>query len=141
MMGLVAKFVPRQTEGGDAKIRRGLAQNPPAAIAGTKSLIYQPLVTPTRQATRRRGTKDHRLMQTEEFHAAVKKFTSKGSRGRHPLPTRPLRKQGPITTSSILEKASANLPSPRDNAVWSLLSQGTTDRFHSDRYFRPRRAT
>ena len=55
-----------------------LAQNPPAAIGGTKSLVYQAALTPAREQL---DAEEHHIieaMQTPEFRAAVKKFTSKG---------------------------------------------------------------
>ena len=55
-----------------------LAQNPPAAIAGTKSLVYQAATTPTRQQLDAEELKIIQSMLTQEFAAAVKKFTSKG---------------------------------------------------------------
>ena len=54
-----------------------LAKNPPAAIAGTKSLVYQAVTTPTRQQL---DAEEHKIitsMHTEDFRVAVKKFTSK----------------------------------------------------------------
>src|SRR6476660_7942252 len=48
--GLVAKVVPpAELKAETRKFAERLAQNPPAAIAGTKSLVYQAAVTPTRQ--------------------------------------------------------------------------------------------
>jgi len=55
-----------------------LAQNPPAAIACTKALVYQAAVTPTKQQLDAEEAKIIEAMQTEDFRAAVKKFTSKG---------------------------------------------------------------
>jgi enoyl-CoA hydratase/carnithine racemase len=55
-----------------------LAQNPAAAIAGTKSLVYQAAVTPTKQQLDAEEHKIIACMHTEEFRAAVKRFTSKG---------------------------------------------------------------
>ncbi|HEY6720424.1 MAG TPA: hypothetical protein VI363_02200, partial [Burkholderiales bacterium] len=60
------------------KFAERLAQNPPAAIAGTKSLIYQAAVTPTRQQLDAEAENIIGAMLTEEFRVAVKKFTSKG---------------------------------------------------------------
>ena len=48
--GLVARVVPAaELKAATRKFAERLAQNPPAAIAGTKSLVYQAAVTPTRQ--------------------------------------------------------------------------------------------
>jgi enoyl-CoA hydratase/carnithine racemase len=48
--GLVARVVPAaELKAETRKFAERLAQNPPAAIAGTKSLVYQAAVTPTRQ--------------------------------------------------------------------------------------------
>jgi enoyl-CoA hydratase/carnithine racemase len=55
-----------------------LAQNPSAAISGTKSLVYQAAVTPTKQQLDAEAEKIIEAMNTDEFRTAVKKFTSKG---------------------------------------------------------------
>ena len=55
-----------------------LAQDPPAAIGGTKSLVYQAALTPTKQQLDAETANIIRCMQTDEFRVAVKKFTSKG---------------------------------------------------------------
>ena len=60
------------------KFAERLAQNPPAAIAGTKALVYQAAVTPAKQQLDAEETKIIDAMHTDEFRAAVKKFTSKG---------------------------------------------------------------
>ena len=61
------------------KFAERLAQNPPAAIGGTKSLVYQAATTPTKAAARCRGsTRSSTAMNTDDFRVAVKKFTSKG---------------------------------------------------------------
>jgi enoyl-CoA hydratase/carnithine racemase len=54
-----------------------LAQNPPAAIAGTKSLVYQAASTPTGQQLDAEEKNIIESMSTDEFRVAVKKFTSK----------------------------------------------------------------
>jgi enoyl-CoA hydratase/carnithine racemase len=77
--GLVAKVVPAaELKAATQKFADRLAQNPPAAIGGTKSLIYQAAVTPTRQQLDAEEEKIIDSMHTDEFRAAVKKFTSKG---------------------------------------------------------------
>jgi len=77
--GLVAKIVPAdELKAATRQFAERLAQNPPAAIAGTKSLVYQAAHTPTRQQL---DAEEHAIieaMQTDEFRAAVKKFMSKG---------------------------------------------------------------
>ena len=77
--GLVAKVVPAvELKAATRQFAERLAQNPPAAIGGTKSLVYQAGLTPTRQQL---DAEEHGIieaMQTDEFHAAVKKFMSKG---------------------------------------------------------------
>lgn len=76
--GLVAKVVPtHELKAATRKFAERLAQNPPAAIAGTKSLVYQAGVTPTRQQLDAEELKIIQAMLSEEFSAAVKKFTSK----------------------------------------------------------------
>jgi enoyl-CoA hydratase/carnithine racemase len=77
--GLVAKVVPAaELKAATRKFAERLAQNPPAAIGGTKSLIYQATVTPTRQQLDAEEEKIIDCMHTDEFRVAVKKFTSKG---------------------------------------------------------------
>jgi enoyl-CoA hydratase/carnithine racemase len=77
--GLVAKVVPAQDlKAATRKFAERLAQNPPAAIGGTKSLVYQAAVTPTKQQLDAEEKNIIEAMHTGEFRAAVKKFTSKG---------------------------------------------------------------
>ncbi|WP_375411949.1 enoyl-CoA hydratase/isomerase family protein [uncultured Bradyrhizobium sp.] len=77
--GLVAKIVPAaELKVATQQFARRLAQNPLAAIGGTKSLIYQAAVTATRQQLDAEEEKIIGCMQTDEFRAAVLKFTSKG---------------------------------------------------------------
>jgi enoyl-CoA hydratase/carnithine racemase len=77
--GLVAKVVPAaDLKAATRQFAERLAQNPRAAIAGTKSLIYQAAVTPTKQQLDAEEEKIIAAMLTEEFRVAVKKFTSKG---------------------------------------------------------------
>ena len=76
--GLVAKVVPAaELKAATQKFAERLAQNPPAAIGSTKSLIYQAAVTPTKQQLDAEEAKIIDCMQTDEFRAAVKRFTSK----------------------------------------------------------------
>ena len=59
--GLVARVVPAaELKAETRKFAERLAQNPPAAIAGTKSLVYQAAVTPTRQQLDAEEERDHR---------------------------------------------------------------------------------
>jgi enoyl-CoA hydratase/carnithine racemase len=77
--GLVAKVVPAaELKAATRQFAERLAQNPPAAIGGTKSLVYQAAVTPTRQQLDAEEEKIIDAMHTEEFRVAVKKFMSKG---------------------------------------------------------------
>ena len=77
--GLVAKVVPAaELKAATRQFAQRLAQNPPAAIAATKSLVYQAAVTPTKQQLDAEETKIIDAMHTEDFRVAVKKFTSKG---------------------------------------------------------------
>src|SRR6202165_1771576 len=77
--GLVAKIVPAaDLKAATLKFAERLAQNPPAAISGTKSLLYQATVTPTKQQLDAEEEKIIDAMHTEEFRVAVKKFMSKG---------------------------------------------------------------
>jgi enoyl-CoA hydratase/carnithine racemase len=77
--GLVARVVPAaELKEATRKFAERLAQNPPAAIGGTKALVYQAAVTPTRQQLDAEEAGIIAAMNTEEFRVAVKKFTSKG---------------------------------------------------------------
>ncbi len=77
--GLVARIAPAaELKAETRKFAERLAQNPPAAIAGTKSLVYQATVTPTRQQLDAEEAGIIGAMLTEDFRVAVKKFTSKG---------------------------------------------------------------
>src|SRR5258706_7699063 len=77
--GLVAKIVPAaELKAGTRKFAERLARNPPTAIGGTKSLVYQAALTPTRQQLDAEEKKIIDCMQSDEFRLAVKKFTSKG---------------------------------------------------------------
>src|SRR6478672_122006 len=77
--GLVAKVVPAaELKAATQKFAERLAQNPPAAIGGTKSLVYQSAQTPTKQQLEAEEKKIIEAMNTDAFRAAVKKFTSKG---------------------------------------------------------------
>jgi enoyl-CoA hydratase/carnithine racemase len=77
--GLVAKIVPAaELKAATRKFAERLAQNAPAAIAGTKSLVYQAAVTPIKQQLDAEELKIIQAMLTDEFRAAVKKFMSKG---------------------------------------------------------------
>lgn len=76
--GLVIKTVPAtELKAATRQLAERLAQNPAAAIAGTKSLVYQAANTPVKQQL---DAEEHRIvasMHTEDFRVAVKKFTSK----------------------------------------------------------------
>ena len=77
--GLVAKVVPAaELKAATQKFADRLAQNPPAAIGHTKSLIYQAAVTPTKQQLDAEAEKIIDCMHTDEFRVAVKRFSSKG---------------------------------------------------------------
>ncbi len=66
--GLVARIVPAaELKAETRKFAERLAQNPPAAIAGTKSLVYQAAVTADEAATRCRGKGDHRRHAHRRF--------------------------------------------------------------------------
>ena len=76
--GLVAKIVPAaELKAATRKFAERLAQNPPAAIAGTKSLVYQAATTSTKAQLDAEEKKIIESMQTDDFRVAVKKFTSK----------------------------------------------------------------
>src|SRR5437660_1250726 len=76
--GLVAKVVPAaELKAATRQFAERLAQNSIAAIGGTKALIYQATVTPTRLQLDAEEAKIIDAMLTEDFRVAVKKFTSK----------------------------------------------------------------
>jgi enoyl-CoA hydratase/carnithine racemase len=76
--GLVARIVPAaELKAATRQFAERLAQNAPAAIAGTKSLVYQAPTTPTKQQLDGEEHKIIAAMLTREFEVAVKKFTSK----------------------------------------------------------------
>ena len=78
-MGLVARVVPAaELKAETRKFAERLAQNPPAAIAGTKSLVYQAAVTETKQQLDAEDKGIIEAMLIDDFRVAVKKFTSKG---------------------------------------------------------------
>jgi enoyl-CoA hydratase/carnithine racemase len=77
--GLVAKIVPAaELKTATQAFAERFAQNPPAAIAGTKSLVYQAPATPVKQQLDAEEHKIIAAMHTDDFKVAVKKFTSKG---------------------------------------------------------------
>src|ERR1700720_4258712 len=77
--GLVAKIVPEtELKAATRQFAERLAQTPLAAIGGTKALVYQAALTPTRKQLDAEKEKIIEAMHTDEFRAAVKKFTSKG---------------------------------------------------------------
>ena len=74
----IARVVPAaELKAETRKFAERLAQNPPAAISGTKSLVHQAAVTPTKQQLDAEEAKIIDCMHTEDFRIAVKKFTSK----------------------------------------------------------------
>jgi enoyl-CoA hydratase/carnithine racemase len=76
--GLVAKLVPAdELKSETRRLAERLAQNPAAAIAGTKALVYQAAATPTGQQLDAEAEHIIAAMQTDAFRAEVKRFTSK----------------------------------------------------------------
>jgi enoyl-CoA hydratase/carnithine racemase len=77
--GLVAKVVPAvELKAATRELAHRLAQNAPAALAATKALIHRAPVTPIEQQLDAERDAIIGCMHTDEFRAAVKKFTSKG---------------------------------------------------------------
>ena len=77
--GLVAKVVPAtELKAATRELAHRLAQNAPAALAATKALIQRSQVTPIEQQLDAERDAIIDCMHTDEFRAAVKKFTSKG---------------------------------------------------------------
>ncbi|MCK1357679.1 enoyl-CoA hydratase-related protein [Bradyrhizobium sp. 199] len=76
--GLVAKVVPTaELRAETKKFAMRLANNPAAAIAGTKTLLYQAATTATKAQLDAEEEKIIGCMLTEEFRVAVRKFTAK----------------------------------------------------------------
>src|ERR1700722_9379225 len=77
--GLVVKVVPAaELKAATRELALRLAQNAPAALAATKALIHRSHVTPIEQQLDAERDAIIDCMHTDEFRAAVKKFTSKG---------------------------------------------------------------
>jgi enoyl-CoA hydratase/carnithine racemase len=77
--GLVAKVVPAaELKAATRKLALRLAQNAPAALAATKALIHSAHITPIEQQLDAERDAIINCMKTDEFRAAVKKYTSKG---------------------------------------------------------------
>jgi enoyl-CoA hydratase/carnithine racemase len=77
--GLVAKVVPAvELKAATRELALRLAQNAAAALAATKALIQRAPVTPIEQQLDAERDAIIDCMHTDEFRAAVKKFTSKG---------------------------------------------------------------
>jgi enoyl-CoA hydratase/carnithine racemase len=76
--GLVAKVVPAgELKVATRELAQRLAQNAPAALAATKALVNRAHVTPIEQQLDSERDAIIDCMHTDEFRAAVKKFTSK----------------------------------------------------------------
>jgi enoyl-CoA hydratase/carnithine racemase len=76
--GLVVKVVPAaELKAATRELAHRLAQNAPAALAATKALIHRAHVTPIEQQLDAERDAIIDCMHTDDFRAAVKKFTSK----------------------------------------------------------------
>src|ERR1700681_4554767 len=74
--GLVAKVVPAaELKAATRKLALRLAQNAPAALAATKALIHSAHITPIEQQLDAERDAIINCMKTDEFRAAVKKYT------------------------------------------------------------------
>jgi enoyl-CoA hydratase/carnithine racemase len=77
--GLVVKVVPAvELKAATRELALRLAKNAPAGLAATKALIHRAPVTPIGQQLDAERDAIIDCMHTEEFRAAVEKFTSKG---------------------------------------------------------------
>ena len=77
--GLVTRVVPAvELKAATRELAIRLAQNAPSAIAATKALIHRAPVTPIQQQLDAERDAIIDCMHTDEFRAAVNKFTSKG---------------------------------------------------------------
>src|SRR6202795_3918694 len=75
--GLVAKVVPAaELKAATRKLALRLARNAPAALAATKTLIHSAHITPIEQQLDAERDAIIGCMQTDEFRAAAKKYTS-----------------------------------------------------------------
>ena len=100
--GLVARVVPAaELKVATQKFAERLAQNPPAAISGTKSLVYQAAVTPTKQQLDAEEAGIIASMHTDDFRVAVKKFTSKGKRRRFQIISSSLRLVWTVSATAL----------------------------------------
>jgi enoyl-CoA hydratase/carnithine racemase len=76
--GLVAKVVPAvELKAASRELAQRLAQNAPAGLAATKALIHRSPATPIEAQLDAERDAIIDCMSTDEFRAAVKKFTSK----------------------------------------------------------------
>jgi enoyl-CoA hydratase/carnithine racemase len=76
--GLVAKIVPAaELKAATRELASRLAQNAHAGLAATKALLHRAPVTPIEQQLDAERDAIIDCMHTDEFRAAVKKFTSK----------------------------------------------------------------
>jgi enoyl-CoA hydratase/carnithine racemase len=76
--GLVAKVVPAvELKAATREFALRLAQNAPAGLAATKALIHRAPTTPIQAQLDAERDAIIDCMYTDEFRAAVKKFTSK----------------------------------------------------------------
>lgn len=76
--GLVARIAPAaELKTATQAFAQRLAQNPPAAIAGTKKLVYQAATTPTKRQLD--AEEDHIIasMLTDDFRSAVQAFAAR----------------------------------------------------------------
>jgi enoyl-CoA hydratase/carnithine racemase len=77
--GLVVKVVPAvELKAATRELAQRLAQNAPAALAATKALVYRAPTSPIEAQLDAERDAIIDCMHTDEFRAAVKKFTSKG---------------------------------------------------------------
>jgi enoyl-CoA hydratase/carnithine racemase len=77
--GVVVKVVPAaDLKAATRELAARLAQNTPAGLAATKALVHRAAVTPIEQQLDAERDAIIDCMHTDEFRAAVKKFTSKG---------------------------------------------------------------
>lgn len=77
--GLVARLVaPEELKPATRAFAERLAQNPPAAISGTKSLVHQAPYASVKDQLAAEERKIIEAMQTDAFRQAVRRFTSKG---------------------------------------------------------------
>ena len=106
--GLVARVVPAAALKAETrKFAERLAQNPPAAIAGTKSLVYQAAVTPTKQQLDAEEAGIIAAMHTDDFRRRGEEIHQQVEMTTRLFPV------VPADAGTISSRVRADIPRPR----------------------------